>query len=55
MIEEKDLTVSILSDKIEELLFDKDKLSRMSECMKSLAIVDSEDKIYAELKKLLEK
>ena len=54
LIEEKDLTSELLSDKIEELLFDKEKLAKMSQCMKSLAIVDSEDKIYGELTKLLE-
>lgn len=55
LIEEKDLTPSVLSDKIEELLFDKNKLDAMSKCMKKLAITDSEDKIYKEIKLLLEK
>lgn len=55
LIEEKDLTPSALSDKIEELLFDRPRLEKMSECMKKLAITDSEEKIYREIKTLLEK
>lgn len=54
LIEEKDLTSQHLADKIEELIFDKDRLRKMSQCMRGLAIVDSEDKIYKELKTLLE-
>ncbi len=54
LIEEKDLTPTVLSDKIEELLFNNDRLCEMSKCMKKLAITDSEDKIYREIITLLE-
>lgn len=54
LIEEKDLTPSLLSDTIEALLFDKSRLEKMSQSMKKLAITDSEDKIYKEIKTLLE-
>lgn len=54
LIEEKDLTPTLLSDTIEELLFDKDRLEEMSRNMKKLAITDSEDKIFKEIKTLLE-
>lgn len=54
LIEEKDLTPSLLSDKIEELLLDKNRLDQMSRNMKALAITDSDDKIYREIKSLLE-
>ena len=54
LIEEKDLTPSKLSDTIEELLFDSARLEEMSRNMKKLAITDSEDKIFKELKTLLE-
>lgn len=55
LIEEKDLTPSLLSDKIEELLFDGERLHAMSQNMRKLAITDSEDKIYREIKALLER
>ncbi len=55
LIEEKDLTSELLSDKIEELLFNKNRLDEMSACMKKLAITDSEDKIYKELITILER
>ncbi len=55
LIEEKDLTSQLLSDTIESLLFDTERLAKMSKCMKSLAIKNCEDKIYAEIKSLTEK
>lgn len=53
LIEEKDLDPKVLSDCIEELIFDRDRLDKMSKCMRSLAITDSEDKIYSEISSLL--
>lgn len=55
LIEEKDLTASLLSDTIEELLFDRDRLDEMSRNMKKLAITETDDRIFKELKTLLEK
>jgi UDP-N-acetylglucosamine--N-acetylmuramyl-(pentapeptide) pyrophosphoryl-undecaprenol N-acetylglucosamine transferase len=46
LIEEKFLTPKLLCEKIEELIFDKDKLSEMSEKMGLLAIRDTDEKIY---------
>ncbi|MBE6701534.1 MAG: undecaprenyldiphospho-muramoylpentapeptide beta-N-acetylglucosaminyltransferase [Ruminococcaceae bacterium] len=54
LIEEKDLTCKLLCDKIEELIFDKKKLEKMSAAMKSLAIYDSGDRILSVIKTLLE-
>lgn len=54
LIEEKELDAKLLGDKIEELIFDRERLSKMSECMKKLAICDSEEKIYKEIVSLLE-
>lgn len=55
LIEEKDLTSQRLEDEINKLIFDSDKLSHMSECMKKLAINDSDARIYKVIKELTEK
>lgn len=55
LIEEKELTSDRLANEIEKLIFDKDRLERMSVCMRKLAIRDSEQKIFNEIKTLLEK
>lgn len=54
LIEEKNLTPERLAREIEGLIFDSEKLSKMSKCMKKLAINDSDNRIYSTLKALLE-
>lgn len=54
VISESELTPEVLADRIEELIFDKDRLHKMSDAMKKLAISDSLDKIYNEVINLLE-
>lgn len=54
VIEEKDLTPEVLEKEIEKLIFDKERLDKMSECMKKLAIPDTDDRIYGVVKGVLE-
>ena len=53
MITEKDLSGELLSKRIEELLNDKARLAKMSECGKKIGITDASDKIYKLSKELI--
>ena len=44
-----------LHDMISTMLFDKSKLKVMGENAKKIAILNAEDRIYTEIKKLLNK
>lgn len=54
LILDKDLNEKILSDTLNEMIKDKDKLQQMGENAKKVAIKNVEDKIYQEIKKLVE-
>lgn len=54
VIEEKNLSDEFLESEIKRLVFDKDALKRMSDCMKKLAIPDTDDRIYGVIKGALE-
>lgn len=54
LIEEKGLTSELLEKKILELISDEKKLSEMSACMGTLAVTDTEDRIYEVIKNLTE-
>lgn len=53
IILDKDLNESVLSSTLNEMLKDKNKLAEMSKNASKVAISDVEDKIYREVKKLL--
>lgn len=53
LIEEKDLTPELLKETVLSLINDKEKLKNMSECMKSLAVRDTLDRIYGVIKNLV--
>ncbi|MBQ9940626.1 MAG: undecaprenyldiphospho-muramoylpentapeptide beta-N-acetylglucosaminyltransferase [Clostridia bacterium] len=54
LIEEKDLTCETLSDMVDRLLSDNEKLKTMENNMYALAIRDSSERIYEIIKKLTE-
>lgn len=51
IILDKEMTGDILSKEIENMIKDKDKLKQMGQNAKKIAISDSEEKIYNEIKK----
>ena len=53
VIEEKDLTGDKLSQTFEQLTNDKETLVRLGLNASKLAVVDSADRIYAEIQKVL--
>ena len=53
VLTEKELTSQKLNNTINDLMNDKEKLINMSKAARSLAILDVEDRIYVEIKKLL--
>ena len=53
VILEQDLTTDILNDTLEDMIYSKDKLEKMSKAAKKLAVLNVEDKIYTEIKKLV--
>ncbi len=53
VISEKDLTSEKLNQTINELVDNKEKLINMSKASRALAVLDVEDRIYVEIKKLL--
>lgn len=52
MIEEKDLKEGVLSKKIDEVIFDDERLSSMKKKLSSLMVKDSADVIYNNLKRM---
>ncbi len=52
LIEEKNLTPELLQETVTDLINDKQKLKNMSDCMGSLAVVDTEQRIYTVIKNL---
>lgn len=54
IILDKDLNSSILSKTIYEMLGDKENLIKMGEFAKKVSIDNVEDRIYAEIEKLIE-
>lgn len=54
IILDKDLNSSILSKTIYEMLGDKENLIKMGELARKVSIDDVEDRIYAEIQKLME-
>lgn len=55
VIEEKDLTSEKLFETVEELLFDNDRLSEMSRAARSLAVLDTDERIYKIIKELVKR
>ncbi len=55
LLEEKELSGGVLSQAVEGLIFDRERLYKMSQAIGTLAVTDSRDRIYEEIKKLLEK
>ena len=53
MIEEKDLKEGVLSKKIDEVIFDDEKLISMKNNLSSLMVKDSADVIYSNLKRII--
>ncbi|HHX23425.1 MAG TPA: undecaprenyldiphospho-muramoylpentapeptide beta-N-acetylglucosaminyltransferase [Thermoanaerobacterales bacterium] len=54
VIFEKDLSGEYLLRKIEEIIFDKERLYEMGKASKSLAVTDAVEKIVDEIKKMIE-
>jgi len=54
IILDKDLTGNKQADTIKKMIEDEDKLIQMGECAKKIAVNDVEDKIYQEIKKVLQ-
>jgi UDP-N-acetylglucosamine--N-acetylmuramyl-(pentapeptide) pyrophosphoryl-undecaprenol N-acetylglucosamine transferase len=54
LIEESDLTGGLLTKKVDEMLSDREKLKKYSECAKRMAITNAGERIYAIVKKTLE-
>ena len=46
IVEEKDLSTNVLTEKVLSLIEDKEALAKMSKAAKSMAVVDSNDRIY---------
>ena len=55
MIEEKDLKGDILVRKIDEILYDKNKISDMKKNLKSMMVRDSASLIYSNIKELVDR
>ncbi len=55
VIEEKDLTCEKLKETVSELFFDEDRLSEMSRAARSLAVRDTDERIFKIIKELVEK
>ena len=53
IIEEKELTSSILLNKINEVLYDKNKYNSMKENLKKMSMNNSSELIYTEIKDLI--
>lgn len=55
IIEEKDLTFKKLKETVEELISDEDRLAEMSRAARSLAVRDTDERIFRIIKELTEK
>ncbi len=55
IIEEKDLTPELLMEKADSLAGDKDRLEKMSQNARRMAIMDSRDRIYRVIEKVIAK
>lgn len=53
VILEQDLNGDILNNTLEDMIYNKEKLEKMSSEAKKLAVLNVEDKIYSEIKKLV--
>ncbi len=55
VIEEKDLTPSLFAEKVIELVSDKERLEEMSRAARSMALLDTDKRIYNAVKEVLKK
>lgn len=53
IIEEKDLTDTIVTEKLDSMLLNADKLKEYSENSRKMAIIDANERIYSVIKKVL--